>query len=82
LIVVSDLVHQYRTPQGVTDALKGVNLTIDQREFLAIFFLVILVKTCLFVQASLVFFLIIYFISRIQTFFRKNIITQLEKHKY
>jgi energy-coupling factor transport system ATP-binding protein len=36
LIVVSDLIHQYRTPQGVTDALKGVNLTIDQGEFLAI----------------------------------------------
>lgn len=36
MIVVSDLVHQYRTPQGVTDALKGVNLTIQQGEFLAI----------------------------------------------
>jgi len=36
LIVVSDLVHQYRTPQGSTDALRGVNLTIKQGEFLAI----------------------------------------------
>lgn len=36
MIVVSNLVHQYRTPQGVTDALKGVSLTIEQGEFLAI----------------------------------------------
>jgi len=36
LIIVSDLRHQYRTPHGVTDALKGVNLEIKQGEFLAI----------------------------------------------
>ncbi len=36
LIVVTDLVHQYQTPQGVTEALKGVNLKIEEGEFVAI----------------------------------------------
>lgn len=36
MIEVTDLVHQYHTPQGVTEALKGVNLTIEQGEFVAI----------------------------------------------
>lgn len=36
MIKVRDLVHQYHTPQGVTEALKGVNLTIEQGEFVAV----------------------------------------------
>lgn len=36
MIVVADLVHQYRTPQGITEALRGVSLTIEQGEFVAI----------------------------------------------
>ena len=36
LIVVADLVHHHRTPQGITEALRGVSLTIEQGEFVAI----------------------------------------------